>query len=740
MEATMNRIFFCVLLSALMGPVSMLPATLDEYVERARKLNEFPVQQESLNWTDPDYSAHIRAQEPGIIRLLLTNLGVIRDNTESHKLVTLKADLIEATKRQPDIKTDVPPRPIIQKIVAKKDDRFVVFGDLYGTYHSFVRDLQELERLHVITRDLVIRDKKSYIVLLGNIINRGPYSFELLGLVLALMHKNPARIIYLRGQHETDGFWKSFFAMRAPLKRWELLWGSGDLQKTPLETELNNFFDTLPDILCIESGIKNGIKNNIERFYCCHELIQRTLLQENPAEALFLGNSEKRTLGAAAGLLFDGFTMGAGEWSLLSSPNQVCQHFLGMTHDSFCIVKIGETLRNSPLSHFTHAVGSDKPFTSSDYHASLGYRLDATHPLIPVGVIPLYSSLCLSGPSRPLGFGVIHGIMAACLDINNAGGINGRFLRPIIYDDAYDPTRAAQNIELFLHQQPDVGIIVPIGSPTLAEYIDRVKTGEVKVFFPVTGAPQFRNPDIEGIVHARQAYPYEARCLIKHIVNNYRSRRFAIVYQDDAFGQPLFQASVEELKKLGLKDWLAIPFSRDQINFKEEAQKLEQAKPDAVGIFFASSTLAQNLLTTLSATFPMGKHLFTTSFLADETFKQFLKSRGIDLTFSYTMPDPYNTKIPLLHNYRQAMSNAHYGYDSNSLEGYIATMLMADAIRHLEPPFTGTKYLDYFRTRKNHAFEGLTLSYDRNGLGFNLPIWIKSEKGTWNRCPGGTDQ
>ena len=60
----------------------------------------------------------------------------------------------------------------IQKMYLKPGMKFVMFGDLQGAFHSFVRDLQELQRHGVIDDTFRILKPDHYIILNGDLVVR----------------------------------------------------------------------------------------------------------------------------------------------------------------------------------------------------------------------------------------------------------------------------------------------------------------------------------------------------------------------------------------------------------------------------------------------------------------------------------------------------------------------------------------------------------------------------------------
>ena len=75
-------------------------------------------------------------------------------------------------------------------------------------------------------------------------------------------------------------------------------------------------------------------------------------------------------------------------------------------------------------------------------------------------------SAAFGGPAAALGNGMRDGIMAAFKQANDAGGVNGRQLELVTYDDGYEPDRAIANTNTLIDQDGVFALIGAVGTPT----------------------------------------------------------------------------------------------------------------------------------------------------------------------------------------------------------------------------------------------------------------------------------
>lgn len=131
---------------------------------------------------------------------------------------------------------------LIQKLEIKPTSKLVVFGVTQGAFHSVVRDLEQLKKLNIIDENLKLKRPDYYMIFLGNVVNRSPYTLDTFAIMLRLLQENPENIVYLRGTNEFFDYWKDHTLKR----ELELRCGHLSSEKIPLCESVNKFFDTLP--------------------------------------------------------------------------------------------------------------------------------------------------------------------------------------------------------------------------------------------------------------------------------------------------------------------------------------------------------------------------------------------------------------------------------------------------------------------------------------------------------------
>ncbi|SDB02149.1 amino acid/amide ABC transporter substrate-binding protein, HAAT family (TC 3.A.1.4.-) [Desulfonatronum thiosulfatophilum] len=193
-----------------------------------------------------------------------------------------------------------------------------------------------------------------------------------------------------------------------------------------------------------------------------------------------------------------------------------------------------------------------------------------------------------SGPIRALGIEVYRGAMAYFEHVNSQGGINGRPVVFLAYDDAYDPAITLENtLRLVERDQVDV-LFSFVGTPTVSRILPLLKVYEsrnIPLFFPVTGAePQRRPPYEQFVYNLRASYSQEVEALVLEFIKLGKTR-FAILYQADSYGRSGWDGLRNVLQRHSLNIVEEATFRRGfqfEQSMEEQVDILRKANPEVV--------------------------------------------------------------------------------------------------------------------------------------------------------------
>jgi branched-chain amino acid transport system substrate-binding protein len=170
--------------------------------------------------------------------------------------------------------------------------------------------------------------------------------------------------------------------------------------------------------------------------------------------------------------------------------------------------------------------------SASSAHAQKKYDTGATDTEIKVG-----QTIPLSGPASA--YGTIGKAQAAYIRmINDQGGVNGRKINLIQYDDAYSPPKTVEQVRKLVESDEVLLTFQLIGTPPNAAVQKYLNVKKVPQLFAATGASRFTDPkNYPWTLGFNPNYFVEGRIYGQYILKNYPNARIGILYQDDDLGK-----------------------------------------------------------------------------------------------------------------------------------------------------------------------------------------------------------
>src|SRR4029079_11463238 len=118
--------------------------------------------------------------------------------------------------------------------------------------------------------------------------------------------------------------------------------------------------------------------------------------------------------------------------------------------------------------------------------------------------------------------------------INDQGGVNGRKINLIQYDDAYSPPKAVEQVRKLVESDEVLLTFQIIGTPSNAAVQKYLNAKKVPQLFAATGASKFTDPkNFPWTLGYNPSYFVEARVYGQYILKNYPSAKIGILYQND---------------------------------------------------------------------------------------------------------------------------------------------------------------------------------------------------------------
>jgi branched-chain amino acid transport system substrate-binding protein len=186
----------------------------------------------------------------------------------------------------------------------------------------------------------------------------------------------------------------------------------------------------------------------------------------------------------------------------------------------------------------------------------------------------------LSGPIAGFGKQARNGMMLRVDEINEQGGINGRKVKLIVEDSAYDPKKAVLAAQKLVNQDKIFMMMGHIATNLAAMPIQFEKN--VINFFPITAAREMYEPFHRLKYSYAATYYDQMRNATPKLVKEKGAKKVCTMYQDDDFGLEVKRGGEDGLKAIGMKFTEETTYKRGATDFSSQVQKMQAAGCDMV--------------------------------------------------------------------------------------------------------------------------------------------------------------
>src|SRR5436853_1403384 len=165
-------------------------------------------------------------------------------------------------------------------------------------------------------------------------------------------------------------------------------------------------------------------------------------------------------------------------------------------------------------------------------YAAKKYDTGASDTEIKIGNTSPYS-----GPASS--YGTIGKLKTAFFTmINEQGGINGRKINFITYDDGYSPPKTVEMVRKLVEQDQVALVFQTLGTPTNSAVHKYMNQQKVPHLFVATGATKWNDPQhFPWTMGWQPNYQTEGRIYAQYIMKNFPDAKIGILYQNDDYGK-----------------------------------------------------------------------------------------------------------------------------------------------------------------------------------------------------------
>ncbi|MBR1139535.1 MULTISPECIES: ABC transporter substrate-binding protein [Bradyrhizobium] len=154
-----------------------------------------------------------------------------------------------------------------------------------------------------------------------------------------------------------------------------------------------------------------------------------------------------------------------------------------------------------------------------------------------------------SGPASSLGL-VGRGLIAYIQSLNDRGGINGRKINYITYDDGYSPPKTVEHVRKLVESDEVAFMYGQLGTAGISATAKYLRTKGVPSVAIISGSAKFTNvSDYPLITTGLVSYDTEGKIYAKYLTKALPNAKYAILYQNDDLGKDYVNAFKSYLGK-----------------------------------------------------------------------------------------------------------------------------------------------------------------------------------------------
>jgi branched-chain amino acid transport system substrate-binding protein len=171
-----------------------------------------------------------------------------------------------------------------------------------------------------------------------------------------------------------------------------------------------------------------------------------------------------------------------------------------------------------------------------------GPAFAADEPGISTTEIKIGGVFPFSGPASSIGL-VGKGLMAYIQSLNDRGGVNGRKINYLAYDDAYSPPKAVEHVRKLVESDEVSFMFGQLGTPGISATAKYLRSKGVPSIAIISGSSKFTDVanypmTTTGLV----SYDTEGKIYAKYLTKALPNAKYAILYQNDDLGKDYVNA------------------------------------------------------------------------------------------------------------------------------------------------------------------------------------------------------
>ena len=339
---------------------------------------------------------------------------------------------------------------------------------------------------------------------------------------------------------------------------------------------------------------------------------------------------------------------------------------------------------------------------------ALAVGAEAQSPGITPTAVTVGQSAAFSGPAAQLGIQMRDGVKAYFDHVNAQGGINGRKVQLATRDDQYESKLAADNTRKLIEEDRVFALIGYVGTPTSAAALPIFTEAKVPFIGPFTGAELLRSPFNRYIFNVRASYYDETDKIVEQLLT-VGMKRFAVFYQNDAYGQAGLAGMERAIKARGGEIVAKSTVERNTVEVAKAATEIAAKSPDAVVMVSAYKSIAAFVRAMKKGGYTGQFH--NVSFVGSKALSDELGADGQGVVISQVVPFPWSQSTAVVREFTDIAAKAKIDVNFSSIEGYLVAKVFTEGLKRAGKTPTRETLVTSLESMRDVDFGGFSVNF-----------------------------
>jgi branched-chain amino acid transport system substrate-binding protein len=290
----------------------------------------------------------------------------------------------------------------------------------------------------------------------------------------------------------------------------------------------------------------------------------------------------------------------------------------------------------------------------------------------------------LTGPAALLGVSERDAIEIAIDEVNAAGGINGRKLKLVVYDDAGSPQEALTSVRRLIDQDGVFALIAGSTSGSTLPVVPLINRGKVPFVSSISSNRKLLDPFSHYIFRVYANELAHADGIVRYALSQ-GSKRPAIIYNSNDYGV----GGQEEVTALLKKDNIPLVanerYNQTDQDFSAQLLRIKEAKAD--GLFLWAFAAEAGIIVRQARELGLTMPIYGGAGISTPLFTKAVGTGGKGVVAAYVVPQiPESSTKPEVARYRDILKRKYSGTlppgrpNEYDMGGYAALKIVAAAL------------------------------------------------------------